>query len=83
MGILLSPARTNTLSLSWTMERILTSLVEVISGQRESIASGFVKPSAEFQLGLIPTAGMVKGKVFPHFLLMWAPKWSLLCKTQK
>lgn len=48
VGILLTPARTNTLSLFQAMERILASLAEVLSGQRESIASGFVKPSAEF-----------------------------------
>lgn len=48
MGILLTPARTNTLSLFQAMERILASLAEVLSGQRESIASGFVKRSAEF-----------------------------------
>lgn len=29
------------------MERVLASLIKVLSAQRQSIASGFVKPSAE------------------------------------
>lgn len=48
MDILLISTRTTTLSLCWAMERIFDSLVEVLIGQRQSTASGFVKPSAEF-----------------------------------
>lgn len=48
MDVLLISARTTTLSLSWAMERTFASLAEVFIGQRQSTASGFVKPVLNF-----------------------------------
>lgn len=43
----ISFCKDNNLVCVLAMERVLASLIKVLSAQRQSIASGFVKPSAE------------------------------------